>query len=48
MIKAGLVSFVAGAAPQIAVEFARRSIPPHLRPSFYELEEEIRALKSGR
>lgn len=48
VIKSALVSFVGGAAPQIAVEFARRSIPPHLRPSFYDLEEEIRALKSGR
>ncbi|MDI1472874.1 MAG: flagellar motor stator protein MotA [Thermodesulfovibrio sp.] len=48
VIKSALVSFVGGAAPQIAVEFARRGIPPHLRPSFYELEEEIRALKSGR
>jgi chemotaxis protein MotA len=48
VIKSALISFVSGAAPQIAVEFARRSIPPHLRPSFHELEEEIRALKSGR
>ncbi len=48
VLKSALISFVGGAAPQIAVEFARRSIPPHLRPSFHELEEEIRALKSGR
>lgn len=48
VIKSALISFVGGAAPQIAVEFARRSIPPHLRPTFHELEEEIRALKSGR
>ncbi|MCS7215039.1 MAG: flagellar motor stator protein MotA [Thermodesulfovibrio sp.] len=47
-IKTSLVAFVSGSAPQIAVEFARRSIPPHLRPSFHELEEEVRALKSGR
>ncbi|MEN2985655.1 MAG: flagellar motor stator protein MotA [Thermodesulfovibrionaceae bacterium] len=48
VIKSALVSFVSGAAPQIAVEFARRSIPPHLRPTFHELEEQIRALRSGR
>lgn len=48
VIKSALISFVGGAAPQIAVEFARRSIPAHIRPSFHELEEEIRALKSGR
>ncbi len=48
VLKSALISFVGGAAPQIAVEFARRSIPPNVRPSFHELEEEIRALKSGR
>lgn len=48
VIKSALLAFIGGAAPQIAVEFARRSIPRHLRPSFHELEEEIRALKSGR
>lgn len=48
IIKSALVAFVSGSAPQIAVEFARRTIPPHLRPTFHELEEEIRALKSGR
>ncbi|GAQ94082.1 chemotaxis protein MotA [Thermodesulfovibrio aggregans] len=48
VIKSALIAFVSGAAPQIAVEFARRNIPPHLRPTFHELEEELRALKSGR
>jgi chemotaxis protein MotA len=48
MIKSALVAFVSGAAPQIAVEFARRSIPPHVRPTFHELEEARRSLKSGR
>ncbi|MEN2994968.1 MAG: flagellar motor stator protein MotA [Thermodesulfovibrio sp.] len=48
IIKTALVAFVSGSAPQIAVEFARRNIPPHVRPSFHEVEEEIRALKSGR
>lgn len=47
-LKSALISFVGGAAPQIAVEFARRSIPANVRPTFHELEEEIRALKSGR
>lgn len=46
VIKSAMVAFVSGAAPQIAVEFARRSIPDHLRPTFHELEEEIRALKA--
>jgi chemotaxis protein MotA len=45
VLKVGLVSFIGGAAPQIAVEFARRSIPGHAKPSFLEVEETLRALK---
>lgn len=43
VIKIALVSFVGGAAPQIAVEYARRVIPSGEKPSFTELEEAIRA-----
>lgn len=42
VIKIALVSFVGGSAPQIAVEFARRAIPEKEKPTFNELEEEIR------
>jgi chemotaxis protein MotA len=42
VIKIALVSFVGGAAPQIAVEFARRAIPSKEKPTFNELEQEIR------
>ncbi len=42
VIKIALVSFVGGAAPQIAVEFARRVIPSDAKPSFNELEEALR------
>jgi len=42
VIKIALVSFVGGAAPQIAVEFARRAIPEKEKPTFNELEQEIR------
>lgn len=45
VIKVALVSFVGGAAPQIAVEFARRAIPAKIRPSFNELEETLRSVK---
>jgi chemotaxis protein MotA len=41
-IKIALVSFVGGAAPQIAVEFARRVIPSKEKPTFSELEQELR------
>lgn len=42
VIKIALVSFVGGAAPQIAVEYARRVIPSGAKPSFSELEEAMR------
>jgi chemotaxis protein MotA len=45
VLKVSLVSFVGGAAPQIAVEFARRVIPGNVKPSFIEVEEAIRELK---
>jgi chemotaxis protein MotA len=45
VLKVGLVSFIGGAAPQIAVEFARRAIPGHSKPTFMEVEETLRNLK---
>jgi chemotaxis protein MotA len=33
-----MISFLKGAAPIMAVEFARRAIPGHVRPSFLEVE----------
>jgi chemotaxis protein MotA len=38
-VKAALVASVKGAAPILAVEHARRVVPPHVRPSFTELEQ---------
>jgi chemotaxis protein MotA len=37
-LRVGVVSFVKGASPITAVEFARRSIPSSVRPSFKEME----------
>jgi chemotaxis protein MotA len=37
-LRAGLMAFIRGAAPILAVEFARRTIPHGLRPSFQEME----------
>ncbi len=42
VVKTSLVSFVAGTAPQIAVEAGRRAVPGHERPSFTELENFVR------
>ena len=43
-IKAAMVASVKGAAPILAVEQARRVVPPHVRPSFNEMEQ---ACKNG-
>jgi chemotaxis protein MotA len=37
-----IISFLKGAAPIMAVEFARRAIPGHVRPSFQEVEKSCR------
>lgn len=41
-LRVGLLTFIRGASPLIALEFARRSIPNALRPSFQELENTLR------
>jgi chemotaxis protein MotA len=38
-VRTALLSFARGDAPMTAVEFSRRNIEPHERPSFAELEE---------
>lgn len=45
VIKVALVSFVGGSAPQMAVEFARRAISGKEKPTFEELEKEIKKTK---
>src|SRR5262245_23997137 len=37
-LRQGLIAFVKGSAPALAIEFARRSIPGEVRPSFKETE----------
>lgn len=37
-----MISFLKGSAPIMAVEFGRRAIPGHLRPSFQEVEKTCR------
>ncbi|SYZ72952.1 proton conductor component of flagella motor [Candidatus Zixiibacteriota bacterium] len=46
-LKQGLLAFHKGFAASIAVEFARRTIPTDVRPSFSEVEEACRAAKSS-
>lgn len=42
-LRVGLLSYIRGASPLVALEFARRSIPHAVRPSFQELDGELRA-----
>jgi chemotaxis protein MotA len=37
-----MISFLKGTAPIMAVEFARRAVPGHVRPSFKEVEQTCR------
>lgn len=41
-LRTGVIAFAKGNAPIMAVEFARRAIPPELRPSFKEMETSCR------
>lgn len=40
-IKAGLLAHMQGYAPQVSIEFARKIVPHHVRPTFQELEETV-------
>ncbi|HXZ41254.1 MAG TPA: flagellar motor stator protein MotA [Terriglobales bacterium] len=42
VLRVVMISFLKGAAPIMAVEFARRAIPGHVRPSFQEVESSCR------
>lgn len=44
VIKVGVVAFLNGAAPQVAVEFSRKMLPHEVQPSFLELEEKLNSL----
>jgi len=46
-LRQGVIAFVKGSAPVLAVEFARRSIPGELRPSFKECEAACRGGGGG-
>ena len=39
VLRVAMISFLKGTAPIMAVEFARRAIPGHVRPSFLEVEK---------
>lgn len=45
-MKVAVLAFLNGAAPQVAVEFARKFLPHNVQPGFLELEEKLNELPS--
>ena len=43
-MKAGLLAYLAGHAPAIAIEFARKALLPNVRPTFFEVEDTVSEL----
>jgi chemotaxis protein MotA len=46
-IKAGILAFMQGYAPSVAVEFARKALNTDVRPTFYEVEEAVESLPAA-
>jgi chemotaxis protein MotA len=44
-LKAAILSFAKGAPAVVAIEYGRRAIEPHERPSFKETEEAVKSVK---
>jgi len=40
-MRTAILAHMQGYAPQVSVEFARKILPPHVRPSFQEVEEAV-------
>jgi chemotaxis protein MotA len=47
VMRVTMIAFLKGSAPVLAVEFGRRAIPSHVRPSFKEVESTCRGQGSG-
>jgi len=43
-MKAGLLAYMQGYAPAVSVEFGRKTLYAHERPSFYDVEEAVAEL----
>ncbi|MGH1403343.1 MAG: flagellar motor stator protein MotA [Alphaproteobacteria bacterium] len=44
ILRIAITTFLTGAAPQVAIEFARKTLPHNVQPSFAELEEILNEL----
>lgn len=47
VVKAAILAFSKECSPKVCVEFARRSIPPEIRPDFQEMDKATSNVKSG-
>lgn len=45
-MKTAIIAFLNGTPPQVAVEFARKTLPHEVQPTFLELEEKLNELPS--
>jgi chemotaxis protein MotA len=43
-IKGGILAYLKGCPPQVSIEFARKVLPEHVRPTFHEVENTIQNL----
>lgn len=46
-LRLGVLGFLKGLAPSLSVEFARRGIPTHVRPTFAETESAIKGARAA-
>jgi chemotaxis protein MotA len=46
-IKSGILAYMQGYAPSVAVEFARKALSSDVRPTFYEVEEAVENLPAA-
>ncbi|MBI1789691.1 MAG: flagellar motor stator protein MotA [Acidobacteria bacterium] len=46
-LRQAIIAFIKGAAPFLAIEFGRRSIPSQVRPSFQEMEKACKGAAAG-
>lgn len=47
VIKGAILAYAKDSSPKVCVEFARRTIPPHIRPDFHEIDTATSNLKKA-
>lgn len=47
VIKGALLAYAKDSTPKVCVEFARRTIPPHFRPDFKEIDQATSSMKKS-